>query len=87
MATYYKHKYGGIYRFITEGMNVDTKLNMVVYEHVFPFDRETYISNKTEFETNFRVIDYSQICTELSKDKIAFQLEISNTKIASKENP
>ena len=86
MATYYKHKYGGIYRFITEGINVDTKLNMVVYEHVYPFSQQTYVRNKTEFETSFRIIDYPQVCIELSKDKIAFQIEITNYKNASKDN-
>ena len=42
MATYYKHKYGGIYRIITEGIHVDTKLIMVVYEHIYPFEQQTY---------------------------------------------
>lgn len=80
MATYYKHKYGGIYRIITEGIHVDTKLIMVVYEHIYPFEQQTYIRNKTEFEMNFSIIEYSQICTELSKDKIDFQIEITNNK-------
>ena len=86
MATYYKHKYGGIYRIITEGIHVDTKLIMVVYEHIYPFEQQTYIRNKTEFEMNFSIIEYSQICTELSKDKIAFQIEITNNKTNSKNN-
>ena len=56
---------------------------MNIYIHL----NNRHIRNKTEFEMNFSIIEYSQICTELSKDKIAFQIEITNSKNNNTTNP
>lgn len=77
---YYVHKYGGIYRKITECIYTEICAVLVVYEHVYPFEKKNYARDIDEFNKNFTEITIGQYNDVLKKDKIAFQDEINERK-------
>lgn len=77
---YYKHKYGGIYKFITEAINAEDKQLMMVYEHIYPFDAAVYVKTQNEFNKSFEPITEQQYHLEILQDKHLFQKIISENK-------
>jgi hypothetical protein len=78
---HYKHKYGGIYDFITEAIHADDKSMMVVYKHIYPFEEKMYVRKKEEFYDKFNPISEQQYLSEINRDRIQFQKIISENKI------
>lgn len=78
--THYKHKYGGIYRYITDALNKENNQEFVVYEHVYPFPKSIYCRNKNEFYASNTLLNEDQLQFELSKPREEFQNEITNSK-------
>lgn len=78
---YYKHKYGGIYLFldIAKNKNNNDEL-MVVYQHVYPFDKVTYVRKKEEFDCSNQLLTKEQLEIELAKPREEFKKEIIDTK-------
>jgi hypothetical protein len=80
MEQFYKHKCGGIYRFLCEAINKDNNSTMIVYEHVYPFDKKIYVRNKDDFYDCNVLLTGEQVSFELSKPQQDFQKEISENK-------
>lgn len=81
LKQYYKHKYGGIYCLLFEAVNKSNNdEEVVVYEHVYPFEKKNYVRNKNEFYSNNYILTEEQLKVELSKPQIEFQKEIMNNK-------
>ncbi len=78
---YYKHKYGGIYCLLSEAKNKSNSDEvMVVYEHVYPFEKAVYVRNKDEFFNSNVLLTKEQFDLELSKSQDDFQKEITDKK-------
>jgi len=77
---YYQHKYGGLYRMITKCKHADTKEDMIVYEHMYPFDKQTYVRNQSEFFEKFKPITNDQYEQLLLLNKYEMQQLINNNK-------
>lgn len=49
-GTYYKHRYGGIYRLDGVGTStVDGKTKVMVYTHIFPFEEQIWVRPIEQF--------------------------------------
>jgi hypothetical protein len=78
---YYKHKYGGIYCLLSEAINKSNNDEiMVIYEHVYPFTKATYVRRKDEFFNSNTILTDEQLERELSRDREEFQNEITHNK-------
>jgi hypothetical protein len=78
---YYQHKYGGVYLYINTVKNKsDHDEDMILYQHVYPFNKETYVRRKTEFDISNKQISNEQLDELLSKPKEEFQKEIKEKK-------
>lgn len=78
---YYKHKYGGIYCLLSEAKNKSNNDEvMIVYEHVYPFEKAVYVRNKDEFFNSNILLTKEQLDIELSKPQNDFQKEIMDKK-------
>lgn len=81
---YYRHLYGGIYRFITEAYHSDDASEMVVYEQVWPFSPSTLVRPKHEFCTRFSPIDSQEVELAMRGDRQAAQQAVNAAKAAAR---
>lgn len=77
---YYKHKYGGIYCLLTDAKNKTNDDTMVIYEHVYPFEKAIYTRNKEEFFNSNELLSEEELKKELLKPRDEFQQEIASFK-------
>lgn len=80
---YYMHKHGGLYRVVTTGYStVDTK-EMVVYDHLYPFERKTWIRPMSEWtEDRFKLVTYEYVIHIMqSTERHQMQLDITMRKL------
>ena len=78
MEKHYKHKYGGIYKFITHAIYANDKSSMTVYKHIYPFEEKIYVRRTDEFVKKFSEISNEELELEMSKQREIFQEEINN---------
>ena len=80
---YYQHRYGGVYH-VDKPRVLSTvdKSEWVVYTHAWPFDTETWIRPKTEWEEEgkFREVYGDELMKLFAKDRISFQNEINEAR-------
>jgi len=85
---YYQHRHGGVY-YVNNPRALSTvdKSEWVVYTHVCPFDRETWIRPKSEWEDEgrFRELSIEEFEVLYSRDRTEFQEEIRKSKEESKK--
>jgi hypothetical protein len=86
-SLHYKHKYGGIYDYITAAINADDKSMMVVYRHVYPFDEIMYVRKKVDFDEKFKPISEQEYQSEIRRDRVQFQKIISENKVQKNTQP
>jgi len=78
---YYQHRYGGLY--IVNGIATSTvdKSKWVVYNHVYPFEYQTWIRPHDEWcDGRFRKLEPGEYDEFLKKDRLEFQLEIARAR-------
>lgn len=81
IPVYYKHRYGGIYRHLMYAVNKDLGCEeVVVYQHIFPFEQNTFVRKKQDFMSNYKVLSDEELNMELQKDKYSLQKEITTNK-------
>ena len=79
----YQHKYGGVYRLHYAARDAETKTEMIVYSHIFPFESQIWVRPLTEWTKKFNLITTDEF-TEISrKNKLQFQNEILSRKSGS----
>jgi hypothetical protein len=87
LGSYCQHRYGGLY--VIRGVSSSTidKSKWVVYEHVYPFDRDMWHRPYEEFtDGRFRIITEEEFLDIAeSNDREAFKLQIGNNKAAAKK--
>lgn len=85
-SNYYQHKYGGIYMYIDTVTNKSNNdQSMVLYKHIYPFEKKTYVKNKHEFDESNKKISTEELDQLLSKPKELFQKEIIEKKEQNKK--
>jgi hypothetical protein len=58
---YYQHRYGGLYRFQCTAKSTVDKSDMIVYEHLYPFEPELWVRSAEEFyDGRFKEITYEE---------------------------
>lgn len=78
---YYKHKYGGIYCYLMDAANKDNNAEeVIVYQHIYPFPKANLVRKKVDFLNNSREITEEQLDTELHKNRVEFQEQITENK-------
>ena len=86
IGNYYQHRYGGLYLVKDVSTSTVDKTRWVVYEHIYPFDHDTWHRPYEEFsDGRFRSIT-EQECLEIIEDnpREAFKLQIGNNKATAK---
>jgi len=80
MEGYYRHKYGGIYKFMAEATLTDDKSDVIVYTHIYPFETKVYVRRKNEFEKSFTQLSHEALKIELAKPREELQAKIKLNK-------
>lgn len=83
---YYQHRYGGIYTVDFHRVkNTVDKSEWVVYTHVWPFEIETWIRPKLEFEDGrFRELEAGEYSNFLKCDREEFKRKVTETRKLAK---
>lgn len=79
-SEFYRHIYGGFYRYITEAYHSDDGSEMVVYEHVWPFGASVRVRPKHEFFTRFTPVDQHEVDQAMQGDQQAAQQAVDAAK-------
>lgn len=80
---YYQHRYGGLYIVKEIATSTVDKSRWVVYNHVYPFEYDTWIRPYDEWcDGRFRKIEREEYTSLLMKDRLEFQVEIGKAKAA-----
>jgi hypothetical protein len=81
---YYQHRYGGLYIVKDIATSTVDKSKWVVYNHVYPFDYQTWIRPYDEWcDGRFRQLDNDEYIKLIKQDREAFKLEIAANKEAA----
>ena len=87
---YYRHRYGGIYSVqIEKAISTVDKSVWVVYNHVYPFEKQTWIRPYDEWSEDGKftaITDSVELSNILRRDKNEFQREILEAKANSKRD-
>jgi len=87
IGNYYQHRYGGLYLVKDVSTSTVDKTRWVVYEHIYPFERDTWHCPYEEFsDGRFRLITEEE-CMDIMEGNAreAFKLHIGNNKAAAKK--
>lgn len=79
---YYRHIDGGLYRFVAYARSADTTLEVVVYEHLWPFERGLWVRDRTEFEVGFAPVEPVIVERAMQRDRTAAQAQVNAAKAA-----
>jgi hypothetical protein len=79
---YYRHTDGGLYRFVAYARSADTAGDVVVYEHLWPFDPGLWVRDRQEFEKRFTSIDEFSVRRAMEQDRSAAQAQVAAAKAA-----
>lgn len=78
--TYYQHVDGGLYRLVAHARSADTERDMVVYEHLWPFDRGLWVRDREEFEARFTPTIKTVVDAALQTDRVMAQTKVRDAK-------
>ena len=79
---YFRHIDGGLYRFIAHARSADDESEVVVYEHLWPFDPGVWIRKRTEFEARFAPTDEMNVKRAMKQDRGEAQAQVRAAKAA-----
>jgi hypothetical protein len=79
---YYRHLDGGLYRFVAYARSANDNSEVVVYEHLWPFDQSLWVRNRTEFESRFTPTDEMHIRRAMKQERVDAQAQVQAAKSA-----
>jgi hypothetical protein len=79
---YFRHLDGGLYRFVSYARSADTDNDVVIYEHLWPFDQSLWVRNRIEFEARFSPIDEVTVKRAMKQDRVQAQAQVNAAKAA-----
>ena len=79
---YVEHKHGGLYRVLACGTYTTDKAELVVYDHIYPFEQKTWIRPLSEWTPDrFRNVTYEYVIHVMrSRERHQLQLDIMTRK-------
>jgi hypothetical protein len=82
---YYQHRYGGLYIVKDIAKSSVDQSKWVVYNHVYPFEYETWIRPYAEWcDGRFRKVEHEEYAELLMRDRAEFQMAVTATRNAAK---
>ena len=79
---YFRHLDGGLYRFVAHARSADSEGEVVVYEHLWPFDQSLWVRNRAEFEARFTPVDEVTVKRAMKQDRTQAQELVNAAKVA-----
>jgi len=79
---YFRHIDGGLYRFVAYARSADTAGDVVVYEHLWPFERGLWVRDRADFEARFKPIEFAVVNQAMSENREAAQQQVNAAKAA-----
>ncbi|QNM98006.1 DUF1653 domain-containing protein [Chitinimonas koreensis] len=80
--SFFRHTDGGFYRFVAHARSADTAGEVVVYEHLWPFEPGLWVRDRAEFEARFAPIDAAAVEAARAGDRAAAQAAVTAAKAA-----
>jgi len=79
---YYRHLDGGLYRFVAHARSADADGEVVVYEHLWPFDQSLWVRNRPDFEARFTSTDEITVKRAMKQERTQAQAQVNAAKAA-----
>jgi hypothetical protein len=83
---YFRHLDGGLYRFVAHARSADSDGEVVIYEHLWPFDQSLWVRNRAEFEARFTAVDEVTIKRSMREDRTQARDRVNLAKAARRAN-
>lgn len=80
--TFFRHLDGGLYRFVAHARSADTTGELVVYEHLWPFEPGLWVRDRAEFEARFFPVAAGEVEAARQGDRAAAQAAVTAAKAA-----
>jgi hypothetical protein len=77
---YFRHIDGGLYRFVANARSADDSGDVVVYEHLWPFEFGLWVRKRSEFETRFLPVDEITVKRETRQNRADAQEKVNAAK-------
>jgi len=77
---YYRHVDGGLYRFVSHARSADSEGDVVVYEHLWPFEQSLWVRNRPDFEKRFTSVDEVTVRRAMKQDRAQAQAQVNAAK-------
>jgi hypothetical protein len=84
-SPYFRHVDGGLYRFVAYARSAENARDVVVYEHLWPFDAGLWVRERKEFEARFAPVDEPAVRQALAGDQAAAQQQVTAAKAARRQ--
>jgi hypothetical protein len=79
---YYRHLDGGLYRFVAYARSADVDGEVVIYEHLWPFDQSLWVRNRPDFEARFISADEVTVKRAMKQERAPAQALVNAAKAA-----
>ena len=79
---YFRHVDGGLYRFVAHARSADVDGEVVVYEHLWPFDQSLWVRNRSDFEARFTPTDEITVKRAMKQERTQAQAQVNAAKSA-----
>lgn len=77
---YFRHAYGGLYRKKGTARYSEDGQTLVVYEHLWPFERGDWARPETQWAGRFTPVALSEVRTAMKGDRLADQASVAEAK-------
>lgn len=77
---FFRHVDGGLYRFVSYARSADNEEEVIVYEHLWPFDQSTWVRKRVEFEKRFAPTDEMTVKRAMKQDRGEAQAGVNAAK-------
>lgn len=81
-SRYYRHQDGGLYRSICVARHADDGSEVVVYEHLWPFEPGVWVRNKEAFLQRFRETSEAACREAMQQDQEQARQAVQQAKAA-----
>ncbi|SMC19542.1 Protein of unknown function [Andreprevotia lacus DSM 23236] len=79
-ASYFRHVDGGYYRWIADARHSEDLSPVVVYEHLWPFERGIWVRPAGEWAGRFSPVGVDEVVAALRGDRAQAQAAVTTAK-------
>lgn len=77
---FYRHLDGGLYRFVADARSADTDGEVIIYEHLWPFEPGLWVRERTDFLARFQPVDAATVAAAQQTERSAAQAAVNAAK-------